>query len=212
MFPADQFLVTGPRDQTAATLILAHGAGAPMDHEFMNRIASGLADENVRVVRFEFPYMARRRITGKSRPPDSANVLQQTWRDVITRFAESPLLIGGKSMGGRIASMVADEASPVAGVACLGYPFHPVGKPDRLRIGHLAGIKTPVLVVQGDRDPFGNQHEVTGYRLGRQVRIHWLADGDHSFEPRKASGRTLQQNLAEAVRAVAGFVRDCLSD
>src|ERR1700751_5530940 len=108
-------------------------------------------------------------------------------------------------MGGRIASMIADEAQ-VAGLVCLGYPFHPVGKPDRLRVEHLGTIRTPTLILQGTRDPFGRQAEVKGYPLAQSVEVHWLEDGEHSFAPRRASGRTEPQNWQEAIEAIASFV------
>ena len=108
-------------------------------------------------------------------------------------------------MGGRIASLVADEAQ-VAGLVCLGYPFHPVGKPDRLRVEHLQTIKTPTLIVQGERDAFGTGEDVAGYRLSSAVRIQWIEDGDHSFKPRKASGRTEKQNWDSAIEAIIAFL------
>jgi predicted alpha/beta-hydrolase family hydrolase len=108
-------------------------------------------------------------------------------------------------MRGRIASLVADEAE-VAGLVCLGYPFHPVGKPDRLRVEHLAKIKTPTLIVQGERDPFGGKEEVAGYELSRKIRIAWVPDGDHDLKPRKASGRTQEQNWDSATEEIAAFV------
>jgi uncharacterized protein len=169
-------------------VILAHGAGEGMDSVFMNAFAKGLADRGLRVVRFEFPYMAALRETGERRPPDRERVLRETWLRVIKTVAAETVFIGGKSMGGRIASLIADEAH-VAGLVCLGYPFHPTGKPEQLRIEHLKTIKTPTLIIQGERDPFGNRHEVAGYKLSKHVRLHWLPDGDHSFKPRKASGR-----------------------
>ena len=116
------------------------------------------------------------------------------------------LVIGGKSMGGRIASLVAGEAG-VAGLVCLGYPFHPVGKPDQLRTQHLETIKTPTLILQGERDSFGSRDDVAGYKLSPAVQIRWLADGDHSFKPRKKSGRTEQQNWEEAINEITAFVR-----
>jgi predicted alpha/beta-hydrolase family hydrolase len=198
-------LIDGPRDGPAGTVILAHGAGAGMDTDFMNVFAQGLAKYALRVVRFEFPYMAARRDTGKSRPPDREPVLRETWHRVIDSVRSETLIIGGKSMGGRIASLVADEAE-AAGLVCLGYPFHPTGKPKQLRIEHLKSIRTPTLIVQGERDPFGNREEVAEYQLSKQVRMHWLTDGDHSFKPRKASGTTLEKNLAEAIATVASFV------
>jgi predicted alpha/beta-hydrolase family hydrolase len=184
--------------------VLAHGAGAEMDSEFMNYFAEGLAERDFRVVRFEFPYMAARRRTGKKGPPDREPVLRQTWLQVIDSLGADALVIGGKSMGGRIASLVADGAA-AAGLICLGYPFHPTGDPEKLRIEHLKTIKTPTLILQGERDPFGNKAEVTGMKLSKNIRLHWLADGDHSFKPRKSSGRTEEQNWREAVETFAQF-------
>lgn len=198
----ERFLIDGPED--APTLVLAHGAGAPMDHPWMTRMAGLLAAEGVRTVRFEFPYMAARRTTGKRPGPNPSRVLEASWREVIDELGAQGLVIGGKSMGGRIASMVAEEAG-VAGVVCLGYPFHPPGKPETLRTAHLEAIRTPVLVLQGERDPFGRPEEVAGYALSEQVRVHWLTDGDHGLKPRKASGRTETENLEEAAREAARF-------
>lgn len=197
-------LVDGPQ-QAASTVVLAHGAGAAMDTEFMNTFAEGLADRRIRVIRFEFPYMAARRTSGKHRPPDRESVLRESWLNVIKSLNAKKLVIGGKSMGGRIASLVADEAG-VAGLVCLGYPFHPTGKPDKLRIEHLTSIATPTLIVQGERDAFGTKDEVAKYKLSRNIQIHWLTDGDHSFKPRKASGKSWEENLTEAVETVANFV------
>jgi predicted alpha/beta-hydrolase family hydrolase len=186
-------------------IILAHGAGAAMDTPFMEFFAEGLADHGFRVARFEFPYMAARRTTGKKAGPDREPKLRATWHEAIGLFEGKQIVIGGKSMGGRIASLVADEAE-VSGLICLGYPFHPVGKPDRLRTEHLAEITTPTLIVQGTRDPFGTPDEVAGYPLGKQVQVHWLEDGDHSFKPRKKSGRTEEQNWREGVGVIANFI------
>src|ERR1700683_2872759 len=116
----------------------------------------------------------------------------------MVRTGTKKLVIGGKSMGGRIASLVADDAG-VDGLVCLGFPFHPVGKPDKLRVEHLGKIKTPTLIVQGERDPFGSREEVAGYKLSAAVRIEWLVDGDHSFKPRKSSGRTEERNWETAL-------------
>ena len=178
----------GPKN-AEQTIVLAHGAGAGMETPFMDAFGDGLADRGFRVARFEFPYMAESRRTGKRKPPDRAPVLLETWREIIKRLGNHRLIIGGKSMGGRIASLIADEAE-VAGLVCLGYPFHPVGKPDRLRTEHLHSIKTPTLILQGTRDSFGNQDEVPEYHLSEVIRIVWIEDGDHSLKPRKASGRT----------------------
>ena len=192
------------------TLALAHGAGAPMDSHFMARIAEGIAAAGWRVVRFEFPYMAARRTTGKKKPPDREPVLLDAWRTVAAGYRADRLAIGGKSLGGRMASMVADEAE-VRGLLCLGYPFHPPGRPDRLRTAHLETLATPALILQGERDPFGRADEVPGYRLSDAVAVSWLPDGDHSFKPRKASGHTGEGNLALAVERICGFL-DTLAD
>lgn len=200
------FLVDDPPGAPAATVILAHGAGAPMDSPYMNRVSTGLAKRWLRVVRFELPYMAARREGGRRPPPDREPVLRAHWLEVVARHrGEGALVIGGKSLGGRIASLVADEAR-VDGLVCLGYPFHPPGKPERTRTRHLGSLRTPTLVVQGTRDPFGSREDVAGYALSASIRIHWVEDGDHSLEPRRSSGRTGAQNLDEAVETVARFV------
>ena len=201
-----RYLIDGAGDGRP-TLVLAHGAGAAMDHPAMERVSALLAEEGVRTVRFEFPYMAERRISGKRPGPNTARVLERSWREVIDDLGAEGLVIGGKSMGGRIASMVAEEAG-VAGVVCFGYPFHPPGRPEKLRTAHLEAMQTPVLIVQGERDTFGRPEEVAGYDLSEQVRVHWMTDGDHSLKPRKSSGRTEAENLAEAARAAARFVTE----
>lgn len=190
----------------AGTFVLAHGAGAPMDSPFLERMAADLGERGVRVARFEFPYMRALRETGARKPPDREPVLRQAWRDAVAAVGGAgSLVIGGKSLGGRMASLVADELG-VRGLVCLGYPFHPPGQPAKLRTAHLAPLHTPALIVQGTRDPFGTREEVAGYTLSPSIRLCWLEDGDHSFVPRKSSGRTAAENLAEAVAAVAEFL------
>ena len=192
--------------KSRVTIVLAHGAGAPMDSPFMNTIARGLADAGHRVARFEFPYMHARRTGGKGGAPDREPILLQAWRDVIMELGGgSRVVIGGKSMGGRIASMVAD-AMEVRGLVCLGYPFHPPGQPERLRVKHLEAMRTPTLILQGTRDTFGRREEIETYKLSKKIRVVWMDDGDHSFKPRKSSGRTEAQNLAEAIARVGSFV------
>ncbi|MGD8193421.1 alpha/beta family hydrolase [Herbiconiux sp. P18] len=201
-------------------LLLAHGAGAAMDSDWMNTVAALLADRGVRVARFEFAYMAARR-TGSRKPPPKAETLMGEYRAAVARvrseLATAPdasprLVIGGKSMGGRVASLVADElrdAGEVSGLVCLGYPFHPPGSPEKLRTGHLLALRTPTLICQGERDPFGIRDEVATYGLPAGIRMAWLGDGEHELKPRvKVSGRTHGQNLAEAADLVARFVRE----
>jgi predicted alpha/beta-hydrolase family hydrolase len=192
------------------TLILAHGAGQGMDSAFMAQMARALARAGMRVIRFEFPYMAERRRIGRRKPPNREAVLLERWNRVINRALAAGtdaqrLLIGGKSLGGRMASLIADERA-AAGLVCLGYPFHPPGKPDQLRTEHLRALRTPTLICQGTRDPFGKRDEVAEYPLAASIRLAWIEDGDHSFKPRRQSGRTWEQNLDQAVEAVLDFV------
>jgi predicted alpha/beta-hydrolase family hydrolase len=203
MTPPD-LVFNGPAD-APLTIALAHGAGAPMDSPFMAAFAEGLAAEGFRVARFEFPYMVKRRLIGTRRLPDRAPVLLDAWRAVIAALGPGRLVIGGKSLGGRMASLVADETG-VRGLVCLGFPFHAPGKPATERIGHMANLVTPTLILQGERDTLGNAHEVAGYDLSGAVRVHWLADGDHGFKPRRASGLTEGQNWDEAMAEIAKFV------
>ncbi len=199
------FLFDGPA-RAGVTVALAHGAGAAMDSPFMNAIAAGLAGRQIRVARFEFPYMRERRVSGKRRGPNPPAVLERTWVDAVEALGGGErVIVGGKSLGGRIASMIADRVG-ARGLVCLGYPFHPPGQPGKLRTAHLKALRTPALILQGTRDPFGTPEDVAGYDLSERIELAWLEDGDHSFKPRKSSGRTLAQNIAEAVERIAGFV------
>ena len=201
-----EFIFNGPKKTAGLTLVLAHGAGGPMDSPFMETIAEGVAKAGIRAARFEFPYMRRRRETGKGGAPDAGPVLMQSWREAIEELGGGGrLVIGGKSMGGRIASMVADEAG-VRGLVCLGYPFHPPGKPEQTRTRHLEVLRTPALILQGSRDPFGKPDEVAQYKLSRSIRLKWLEDGDHSFKPRVHSGRTEADNLGAAIADLVEFI------
>lgn len=198
-------LFDGPKD-AERVLILAHGAGAPMDSPFMVAFAEGLGGRGVRVVRFEFPYMQARRETGRKQPPDREAVLLQAWRDVYSACTAGNAFVGGKSMGGRMASMVADELG-AAGLVCLGYPFHAPGRPDKPRIEHLRELRTPALILQGTRDTFGRREEVEGYELAPTIRIQWIEDGNHDLESGKVSGWARDANWSEGIAAVAEFVR-----
>jgi predicted alpha/beta-hydrolase family hydrolase len=200
-----EFLFNGPKT-APLTLVLAHGAEGPMDSTFMETIAEGVAKAGIRAARFEFPYMRRRRETGQGGAPNPGPVLMQSWRDTIEKLGGGErLVIGGKSLGGRIASMIADEAG-VHGLVCLGYPFHPPGKPEQTRTRHLEQLRTPALMLQGTRDAFGRPEEVTKYKLSRAIRIEWLEDGDHSFKPRARSGRTEVDNLNAAIAYITEFI------
>ncbi|WP_416384093.1 alpha/beta family hydrolase [Roseibium aggregatum] len=207
------FLWNRPETPPVATLLLAHGAGAAMDSAFMNKLAAALASQGIAAARFEFAYMAGRRTGGPKKPPPRADKLiaefQTTLQSVLSQ-SDGPLLIGGKSMGGRVAAMLAGGGSlpgRAKGVACFGYPFHPTGKADaEWRLQPLQDAKRPVLVLQGDRDPFGSKAELDEVTLPAHVSLTYLEDGNHDFGPRGKSPATLDGNIklaAEAVRAFA---------
>jgi predicted alpha/beta-hydrolase family hydrolase len=201
------FLVSGPERPTARFLC-AHGAGAGMETPFLATMAALLAERGIATVRFEFAYMAARR-QGVRKPPPRAERLVDEYRTAVAAApGDGPLVIGGKSMGGRVASLAADELhreGRIVGLVCLGYPFHPPKQPERLRTQHLEGLACPTLIVQGERDPFGTRSEVAAMRLSPAIAFHWADDGDHDLGPRGASGFTRKGNLAAAADAVAAF-------
>lgn len=190
-----------------ARILLAHGAGAPMDSLFMTQLASGLAADGVEVIRFEFPYMQQRRIDGKKRPPDRQPKLLEYFTQLIAKFSQEnlPLWLAGKSMGGRMASMLADHPA-VSGCFVYGYPFYAPGKQDRPRIEHLVTVTNPVHVFQGSRDSMGRKEVVEEYRLSGSVTLHWLDDGDHDLKPRKISGITQDEHIADAVESTLEII------
>lgn len=217
MTSAPAFLFDGPPDARRVVL-LGHGAGAAMDSPAMTRIAQALAAVGLRVARFEFSYMAARR-DGRRRPPPRAETLCSEYEAAVAALKvqtgeDRVPIIGGKSMGGRVASLVAERlyrAGRIAGLLCVGYPFHPVGKPEQLRTAHLADVRTPTLIVQGTRDPFGTPEEVARYGLSPSIRLLWLEDGDHDLRPRKAlSGHSMEEHLATMAAAVEAWNRDAL--
>lgn len=207
---ATDFLFDGPED-ARLTVLLAHGAGAPMDSASTTAAARALAQQGMRVARFEFGYMAARRSGDGRKPPPKAEKVMPEYIAAIDDLGPTngPLIIGGKSMGGRVASMVADqlfEAGRIAGLLCLGYPFHPPGKPDQLRTAHLEAMTTPALICQGTRDEFGTRDEVSGYRLSPSISLLWLEDGDHDLRPRKSiSGFSAADHLETMARAVVDW-------
>jgi predicted alpha/beta-hydrolase family hydrolase len=197
-----------------ATLILAHGAGAGQSHPFITMYARVLAEHGVDVVTFDFPYMQQRR-----RVPDSATVLEARYRQVIDRIraevssAARSLFIGGKSMGGRIATQLAaaDPDLPVSGLVLLGYPLHPPGRPDKLRDAHLPQLGRRALFVQGSRDTFGTPDELRPVlaRITPAPTLYVVAGGDHSFKigsSRAALAGQAEVN-ADIQRAIAEWIR-----
>jgi predicted alpha/beta-hydrolase family hydrolase len=206
---ATGFLFDGP-ENARATILLAHGAGASMDSASLTAAASALAGEGLRVARFEFGYMAARRSGARKPPPRAETLIPEYVAAVADLHAPGPLIIGGKSMGGRVASMVADElhaAGRIAGLLCLGYPFHPPAKPQQLRTKHLAGLAAPTLIVQGTRDEFGTREEVSTYPLSARIELLWLEDGDHDLKPRKTiSGFSAADHLRTMAQSAAAWI------
>lgn len=195
-----------------AVLILAHGAGAPMDSDVMTRLAQGFCQAGITVYRFEFPYMQERRLSGSRRPPNRQPVLIETWRQVLVEVnavQNLPVFIGGKSMGGRMACILASEEA-VPGVVCFGYPFHPPGKPEKSRLAPLQECHCPVFIAQGTRDKLGSAEDVAGYSLPASIRLCWLEDGDHDLKPRVRSGFNHEQHLRSAISAAVGFMENLL--
>ena len=188
---------------------MAHGAGADASSEFMQHLAALIAEQGVFVLRFDFPYMIKRHEDGKQRPPDRLPKLLDAYLEVINDVAR-PCVIGGKSMGGRVASVLsqsAEKPGSVKGCACLGYPFHPPGKPESLRTEHLLALSTPIFIAQGTRDAMGTQEEVAAMALDNSLEFVWLADGNHDLKPRKASGFSHEDHLNTTAERVAAFVR-----
>jgi len=195
--------------------IFAHGAGAPLTSDFMQKVSKGLAEKGIRVARFNFNYMQQRVDTGSRRPPERAPYLIKQFLELIQSF-DQPMVIGGKSMGGRMASLVATESDPesiknVKGVACLGYPFHPQGKPEKLRIEHLPHIVQPLAIIQGSRDKLGDYDDVVSYSLPSTIKWCWLKDGDHDFKPRVKSGLTHEQHIQSCIEYLAVYIKECLA-
>ncbi|UDM62504.1 dienelactone hydrolase family protein [Pseudoalteromonas piscicida] len=197
-------------ENPVAQFIFAHGAGAGSDSDFMQQMAKLLASKGVQVGLFDFEYMQQAKQEGKKRPPERAPKLLAYFQQVLAAAELSlPLFIGGKSMGGRMASMLACETNvKVEGVLAFGYPFHPPGKPEKLRVDHFPELKCPLLILQGERDTFGNRTEVDAMCFPEQVMVKWLKDGDHSLKPRKVSGVSELESRANAAVIAANFIKE----
>jgi predicted alpha/beta-hydrolase family hydrolase len=205
------------------TLVLAHGAGAPRTHPWMVTMAKAIASHGIDVVTFNFLYSEAKR-----RAPDKNDALEATWLaalEAVRARDDLPterLFVGGKSMGGRIATQVVAKGAHVGGIVLLGYPLHPPGQPDKLRSAHLPDILVPMLFVQGERDAFGTPEELAPIvkRLSKGTRLFVVEGGDHSLisRPRrgkaadvpsarpKSSGESLDQTLARVAAEVARFI------
>lgn len=210
-----EFCVDSPVTDPQGIFLLAHGARKGMASPFMETIAKGVVNAGVRVIRFHFPFMEDMLRTGIKKSPNGGRILRQAFAELIEHCVErekmsrNKIIIGGKSMGARVASMVADEHK-VAGVICLGYPFHPPRKPQRLRIEHLGKMHTPTLICQGQHDPNGKQDELRQLYFSKALQFHWLADSDNNFRPVNNSERTLEENMNEAILACNAFIKGIL--
>jgi predicted alpha/beta-hydrolase family hydrolase len=205
-----------PAERPSNTLlVLAHGAGAGQQHPFMVTIARGLAERGVDVATFDFPYMREKR-----RVPDKAPVLEAAFREAIAealdgstrapRHSPARLFIGGKSMGGRIAThLAAQQLDGLQGVVALGYPLHPPGKPEQLRIAHLPAIRVPVLIVQGERDAFGTPEELKRVvePMAAPVTLHVVPRGDHSLVVPKSAGAPQKDVYAAVLDTIASWIQ-----
>jgi len=199
------------------TFVFAHGAGAGMESDFMEKVAEGMGALGVRVIRFEFPYMQIRRALGSKRPPDRAPKLLEHYKAELKAIG-GPLVIGGKSLGGRMASMLVAQlreeqdssVDDIKGVVAFGYPFHPQGKPENLRTDHFENVSVPMLVLQGSRDKLGDRGLINGLALPSNIDVRWLEDGDHDLKPRKVSGYTHDQHISQAIKMASEFVKEKL--
>lgn len=185
-------------------LLLTHGAGLPSDSPWMKLLADKLGSFGIAVERFDFDYMTRSKAEGRRRPPPRAERLVEEFAGKAKRFQGQKIYLSGKSLGGRVAALLACEMK-VAGVIAFGYPFHPPGKPENLRVRHFPQVQCPVLICQGTRDPFGTFPEVEALELPSHFKVQWLPDGNHDLRPPKRSTATFQGNLELAAQATAEF-------
>lgn len=205
-------------DNPIAQIIFAHGAGADMSHDFMEQVSALFNRENINVLRFNFPFMDKRIELGKRYPPDRMPKLIDCYKSIINEHLLEalneltiPLFIGGKSMGSRVAVTIAadgDIAEVIQGVFCIGYPFHPSKKPEKLRLEPLQNTQKPVVILQGDRDTLGSKEEIEAYKMSGLCHTIFLPDGDHSLKPRVKSGFTQQQHIETAVNTIVQFIKE----
>ena len=220
-----------------AIVIFAHGAGADKSHEFMAKVSQHLVVRNISVLRFNFPYMDKRLADGKKRPPDRMPKLLPCFLNIInqlgeyftnvdaTKLAEIPLFIGGKSMGSRVAATITSETlagelkediklnQEIAGTFCLGYPFYPIGKPEKTRLAPLTERHKDnlILIVQGSRDKLGDEQAIESYNLPAQCQVTFLEDGDHDLKPRVKSGFTHAEHIQTAANAISEYIDSVVS-
>jgi len=203
----DNILIDGNKE-AKTLLILAHGAGSPMDSVFMNTIVKSIIERDILVIRFEFPYMSKRRLE-KNSFPDKVPILCCFYKDIYYKikkmFPKKNIWIGGKSMGGRVSVIISNEID-VAGVIVLGYPFHAINNKDKLRLDCLQSKGPSILIIQGTRDKFGSFNEVKKYDLDKKNSIFWIKDGDHSFNTLKRSKNNSEDSMKDACFQVCNFI------
>lgn len=195
-------------EHATALVVFAHGAGADKSSEFMEQVAQLLNQASINVIRFNFDYMDKRLVDGKRYPPDRMPKLRECFLKTISEIDSAlPLFLIGKSMGGRVAATLVEESlEKVKGVVCMGYPFHPQNKPEKLRLEPLQNNQKPVLVLQGDRDALGNKQEIAQYQMSKLCHIEFFDDGDHNLKPRVKSGFTHHQHLERAALSIRKFI------
>lgn len=221
---ADDYLLQGPKSDTL--IVFAHGAGANMHHEFMSSMTDKLLGQGYQVYRFNFLYMQANMQDGKRRPPDRAPKLLAHYEQVLLDIQQKMalglincqrIILMGKSMGGRMSAiltstdhqlqepLIIDVVNKISAVVCLGYPFVPLkgGEPRLAPIQHNC---LPMLIVQGERDKFGDLQRVPTWALGEHAQVCWIGDGDHGLQPRKSSGYSLDGNLNTAVKHISQFI------
>ena len=203
----DNILIDGNKE-AKNLLILAHGAGAPMDSVFMNTMVKGIIERDILVIRFEFPYMTKRRL-GKNSFPDKITSLCLFYKDIFYQikniYSKKTIWVGGKSMGGRVSAIISSEIN-VKGAIVLGYPFHPINNKDKLRIDCLQSSGPPILIIQGTRDKLGSIKEVNNYTLHKKNSLFWIEDGDHSYNTLKKSKYNPENSIKKAYFKVSDFI------
>ena len=205
----DNILINGPKE-AKNILLFAHGAGSSMDSVFMNSIVKGLNKNGIITIRFEFPYMAKRRI-GKNTFPDKIIDLcvfyKNLYFQVKKKYPNKNIWLGGKSMGARVSTIVS-RSIDVNGVIAFGYPFHPINKIDKLRLESLQLCGPPILIIQGTRDKFGSIYEVKQYKIHKNNTIFWIEDGDHSYKTLKKSKFSSEESIAVAYNQASLFIKN----
>ena len=199
--------ITEGKESSPDTIILAHSSGEPMNSEFMNYFSKHLSELGFFCIRFQFPYMTKQIIEGRKKPPDKIDSLIKSWCIAINHINKNNIIIGGKSMGGRIATLIANKVNP-KGIVVLGYPFfNPKGK-TKNRTEHLKNINIPTLICQGENDTLGKRPQVEKLHLSKKINLHWIESANHSLIPLKRTGKTRNQSWDECIIAINKFIKN----